>query len=138
MVPPILWLLLTTLFFPAFILTQPFPDLFCDDSTPARTDYILECSNTLAQDPTAIVDASSGRAVVCYRITRGRTDISEVAVMIRGGHEEGGKYTTTKRQVACAVREVVENCQFGKLVGGRDMVCGEEDLVVSVEGRGTQ
>ncbi|KAB5545877.1 hypothetical protein GE09DRAFT_1132749 [Coniochaeta sp. 2T2.1] len=131
-------LLLTTLF-PSLIQTQtPFPatTLTCDDSTPAKTDYIAECGNTLAQDPTAVVDASSGRVVVCYRITRGRTDISEVVVLIREGHEQGRKYTTTKGDVDCAVRKVVEYCQFGKLVGGRDLVCGSEDLVVSVEGRG--
>ncbi|KAB5577987.1 hypothetical protein GE09DRAFT_536722 [Coniochaeta sp. 2T2.1] len=85
-------LLLTILLSPLTKSQTPFPatTLTCADSTPAKTDYILSCGNTLAQDHSAVVDASSGRVVVCYRIRlEDRRGVEEVLESQRKGDTGG-------------------------------------------------
>ena len=128
-----------SLSFPPFILAQGTVPKCTFDNPPAAalTSVILDCYNTLGADPSSTLVVNSDSVTPCYRVTRDRSAISKVTVRRREGHD--GELRTTKGQVACAVGEILDRCGFGgggRLVGGKYVVCGSDELAVEVEGEG--
>ncbi|KAH8911558.1 hypothetical protein BR93DRAFT_935009 [Coniochaeta sp. PMI_546] len=113
----------------------------CDDTSPARIDWTNDCVNELVASGSDTLVISDSEKLVCYKVWTeplgrgGGTYWSSVVVRRRDGHDD--TYTTTKGDVACAVKAILDACRIGdNLTGGRYGVCNSEDLVVEVKGKG--
>ncbi|KAB5577975.1 hypothetical protein GE09DRAFT_1088060 [Coniochaeta sp. 2T2.1] len=129
---PFLTLALTIFITPLLAMAPP----TCDPTTPARRDWAESCIDELLTHGSDIVELSgpafTSRNSLCFRGDAATGATTSFLLM----HPRDGTFRTTKGDIACGAKAILDACNFGGgvLTGGIGGVCGTEDFLLGIDG----